>query len=138
MSEYVGTAGGEGTGSVIEDRCKVGDRTSIQTGVYIPTNTIIGSDVFIGPRACFTNDKHMGRGEINLIGARVGDHARIGANSTILPGVKIGRDSVIGAGAVVTKDVPDFAIVAGVPARQIGETSHEHRRSSPEKPGGAE
>ncbi len=117
-----------GTSTVIEDQCKIGNRTSIQTGVYIPTNTIIGDDVFIGPRACFTNDKYMGRGDINLIGARVGDHARIGANTTILPGVKIGRDTVIGAGAVVTKDVPDFAIMAGVPARQIGETPKDHRR----------
>jgi len=117
-----------GTNTIVEDNCQIGTRVSIQSAVYIPTNTVIEDDVFIGPRVCFTNDKYMGRGEVKLVGAHVGKAARVGANSTILPGVKIGRDCVVGAGAVVTKDVKDFDMVAGVPARVIGKTPKEHRR----------
>ena len=70
----------------------------------------------------------MGRGEINLIGAHIEKFARVGANSTILPGVRVGADSTIGSGAVVIKDVKPFDIVAGVPARKIGEVPQDHRR----------
>lgn len=117
-----------GSGTIIEDNCKIGNRVSIQSGVYIPTNSVIEDDVFIGPRACLTNDKYMGRGEINLIGPHIEKFARVGANSTILPGIRIGTDSTIGSGAVVTKDVKPFEVVAGVPARKIGEVPPEHRR----------
>ena len=117
-----------GSGTIIEDNCKIGDRVSIQSGVYIPTNSIIEDDVFLGPRTCLTNDKYMGRGEINLIGAHIEKFARVGANSTILPGVRVGADSTIGSGAVVIKDVKPFDIVAGVPARKIGEVPQDHRR----------
>ena len=117
-----------GTNTIIEDNCHIGDRVSIQSAVYIPTNTIIEDDVFVGPRVCFTNDKYMGRGEIHLLGAHVEIGARIGANATILPGIRIGRDSVVGAGAVVTKNVPPCSIVAGNPARNVGEVPQCHRR----------
>ncbi len=117
-----------GSGTIIEDNCKIGSRVSIQSGVYIPTNSVIEDDVFIGPRACLTNDKYMGRGEINLVGPHIEKFARLGANSTILPGIRVGADSTIGSGAVVTKDVQPFEIVAGVPARKIGEVPPEHRR----------
>lgn len=117
-----------GSGTIIEDNCNIGSRVSIQSGVYIPSYTTIEDDVFIGPRACFTNDKYMGRGDVQLVGAFVGKFARIGGNSTILPALKIGHDSVIGAGAVVTKDVLEYEIVAGVPARRIGEVPVEQRR----------
>ena len=117
-----------GTNTIIEDNCRIGDRVSIQSAVYIPTNTIIEDDVFVGPRVCFTNDKYMGRGEIHLLGAHVEIGARIGANATILPGIRIGKDSIVGGGAVVTKDVESYSIVAGNPARVIGTVPEEDRK----------
>lgn len=116
-----------GTGVVIEARCKIGSNVSIQSDVYLSTNTIIKDNVFIGPRAVFINDKYMGRGEVRLVGPRVERGARIGANSTILPEIKIGKDSLVGAGAVVTKNVPAYTVVTGVPARKIGNVPKEHR-----------
>ncbi|MFO7619609.1 MAG: DapH/DapD/GlmU-related protein [Thermoplasmata archaeon] len=117
-----------GTLTIIEDNCTIGERVSIQSAVYIPTNTVIEDDVFIGPRVCFTNDKYMGRGEVKLLGAHVETGVRVGANSTILPGVRLGRDCLVGAGAVVTKDVEPYTMVAGVPARKVGMVPQEHRR----------
>lgn len=116
-----------GTRSLIEDRCRIGRKVSIQSMVYIPTFTVIEDNVFVGPNAVFTNDKKMGRGEWKLEGATVRRGARVGANSTILPGVTIGENAVIGAGAVVTKDVPANAVVAGVPARRMAEVPDKER-----------
>ena len=117
-----------GSGTVIDDKCRIGENVSIQSMVYIPTNTEIEDNVFIGPRVCLTNDKYMGRGKINLIGPRIKRFARIGGNATILPGVVIGEDAVVAAGAVVTKDVAPHKVVAGVPAKVIGDVPNEHRK----------
>jgi len=117
-----------GTNTILEDNCIVGDRVSIQSAVYIPTNTVIEDDVFVGPRVCFTNDKYMGRGDVKLLGAHIEQGVRIGANSTILPGVRIGKDALVGAGAVVTKDVEPYTMVAGIPARKVGMVPMEHRK----------
>ncbi len=116
-----------GTGTVIDGQVEIGSRVSIQSCNYITINSKIEDDVFIGPRVCFTNDKYMGRGEITLEGPVVRRGARIGANSTILPGVEIGEDSAVGAGSVVTKDVPAGKIVAGNPARVMGEIKEAHK-----------
>jgi len=113
---------------IIEDHCGIGSNVSIQSGVYIPTNTIIKDGVFIGPRAVFTNDKYMERGNVKLVGAVVEKNVRIGANTTILSGVRVGEDSVIGAGAVVTKDVEPYSVVTGVPAKKVGVVPEVHRR----------
>ena len=97
----------------------VGDNTNISAGVFIPENVIIEDNVFVGPHAVFTNDKNPPsfgewRKEEPTI---IKSGASIGANSTILPNLTIGKNSVVGAGAVVTKNVPDGVTVVGSPAR---------------------
>lgn len=105
-----------GTNSVIDGNCKIGNNVSIQTDAYITAYTTIEDDVFIGPRVVTANDKYMQYGA-KLIGPTIKKGARIGANSTLLPGVTIGEGAVVGSGAVVTKDVPAGATVIGNPAR---------------------
>ncbi len=110
-----------GTNATLEFGNRIGDRVRIHSGSFLEMVTI-GNDVFIGPNAVFCDDPHpMGcpRYKECQGGAEVGDHARIGANSTILPGVKIGRNSLIGAGSVVVDDVPEDTVVVGNPARPI-------------------
>jgi acetyltransferase-like isoleucine patch superfamily enzyme len=109
-----------GSGVIIEDDCIIGKNVSLQSNVYIPTGCIIEDNVFMGPNVVLTNDKRMARGECKLEAVTIKFGARVGANATILPGLVVGRDSIIGAGSVVTKDVPDFTIVVGVPANPIG------------------
>src|SRR4030042_1722212 len=102
-------------GVVIGDRCKV------EAFAFIPSGVTIEDEVFIGPHACFTNDKvpkAVGDWEIDPTLVKKG--ASIGANATIICGVTIGQNALIGAGAVVTKDVPDNGVVVGCPARIIG------------------
>jgi UDP-2-acetamido-3-amino-2,3-dideoxy-glucuronate N-acetyltransferase len=111
---------GEGTkiGAFVEigEGVKIGKRCKIQTGAFIPSGVTIWDDVFVGPGATFCNSKYPMSGEpfehIVVHGGAV-----IGANATILPGVRIGEGSVVAAGAVVTKDVPPFTTVMGVPAK---------------------
>jgi len=107
-----------GTNSVVDGNCKIGNNVSVQTNVYITAYTIIEDDVFLGPCSVTTNDKYMRYGA-ELKGPIIKKGAKIGANSTILPGIIVGEKAVVGSGAVVTKDVASRAIVAGVPAREI-------------------
>ena len=116
-----------GTGVTIDERCTIGKGVSIQTGVYIPTGSIVEDQVFLGPRAVLTNDKYMGRTESWLEPVTVKKGARLGANCVVLPGLIVGEDSVIGSGAVVTKNVPPHAVVAGNPGRIIGQVPSGHR-----------
>lgn len=109
---------------------QIGDNVKIQNGSYIYHGTTIEGGVFIGPGVIFTNDK-LPRA-INLDGSIKGNDdwivdetcvmfgASIGAGSVILPGITIGRFALIGAGSVVTRDVPDHALVVGHPACQVG------------------
>jgi acetyltransferase-like isoleucine patch superfamily enzyme len=107
-----------GTNSVIDGNCKLGNNISIQTDAYITAYTTIEDDVFIGPRVVTTNDKYMFYGA-KLKGPTIKKGARIGANSTILPGVVIGEGAIVGSGSVVTRDVPAGKTVVGNPARAI-------------------
>ncbi|AEG18533.1 acyltransferase [Methanobacterium paludis] len=106
-----------GTNSIIEGHCSIGDNVSIQSNVYIPTNTIIEDYVFIGPCACFTNDKYPIRVDFDLKGPVIKRGASIGANSTFLSNVKIGEGAMVAAGAIVTHEVPPFFLAIGAPAK---------------------
>lgn len=100
---------------VIGDGCKVENFASLYRGLAV------GDNVFIGPHACFTNDRYpRARGDWELVPTRVEDHASIGANATVVCGLTIGPYAMVAAGAVVTKDVPAHALVAGVPAKVVG------------------
>ena len=106
----------------VENDVVIGDRVTIKSGVQVWDGVRLEDDVFVGPNATFTNDhfprsKHRPPSFTPTIVCR---NASIGANATILPGVTIGRDAMVGAGAVVTRAVPPAAIVAGNPARIVG------------------
>ncbi len=103
------------TGTVIDYGCRIGNRVKIHTNVYIAQYTIIEDDVFIAPGTAFANDKYPV--STHLEGPHIKRGARIGVNVTVLPGVVIGEQALVGAGSVVTKNVPDFAVVIGNPAR---------------------
>lgn len=99
----------------------VGSRCKIQSGVYVYHGVTIGDDVFIGPNATFSNDRFpRAHDPYWVLGhTLVEDGASIGANATIVCGVTLGRHCMVGAGAVVTKNVPPHALVLGSPARVI-------------------
>ena len=106
-----------GTNAIIENDCKIGSNVSIQSNAYIPTNTVIGDNVFVGPNACLTNDKYPVRIKNDLVGPMISKGVTIGANSIILPGIKVGEGAMIAAGSVVTKDVSPWKLSIGSPAR---------------------
>jgi len=98
----------------------IGDNCKIEAYAFIPTGVTIEDDVFVGPHACFTNDKTpRAVGEWNEAPTLVKKGASIGANATIICGVTIGENAMVGAGAVVTKDIPPDMLVVGCPARTV-------------------
>lgn len=99
----------------VDYKVKIGNNTRIEGSVYIPPLTSIGENVFIGPGAAFTNDPYPM--SPRMVGVQVEDGAIIGARAVIKPGVKIGKNSVVAMGAVVTRDVPPGSVVMGHPAR---------------------
>lgn len=105
-----------GTDAVIDGHCRVGSHVSLQTRTYLPQETDLGDHVFVGPHAVFTNDKHPVRQDSHLEGPTIASGATIGANATVLPGIEVGRDAFVAAGAVVTKDVPPKTLAVGTPA----------------------
>jgi len=104
-----------GSSSILDGTVKVGKAVKIQSNVYLPHLTVIEDGVFIAPNVCFTNDPYP-QSE-RLIGVIVEKNALICANATLLAGVRIGENAVVGAGAVVTRDVPAESVVVGNPAK---------------------
>ncbi len=110
-----------GTHSVVEHSVAIGDGVRIHSNVFIPEFTRIGRAAWIGPNVVLTNAKFPAEPDtkFHLIGPQIEEGARIGANSTVLPGVTLGRNCLIGAGAVVTRDVPAGMLAIGNPARIV-------------------
>lgn len=104
--------------TLIENDVLIGDNVTVKSGVFIWDGITIEDNTFIGPCVAFTNDKHPRSKQYpeEFLRTVVEAGASIGANATILPGIKIGKNAMVGAGAVVTKDVPENAIVVGNPA----------------------
>lgn len=105
----------------IENDVRIGDRVTVKSGVQLWDGIELEDDVFVGPNATFTNDKYPRSKQYPASWPRtvVCKGASIGANATILPGLRIGAGAMVGAGAVVTHDVPPGSSVAGVPARPM-------------------
>ena len=112
-----------GQNVVVSPFVNIGDNVKIQNNVSVYTGVKIQNNVFVGPSVVFTNIKNP-RSEINrrneYVKTLVKEGATLGANSTIICGATIGKYSLIGAGAVVTKDIKDYALVVGNPAKQVG------------------
>jgi len=116
-----------GRGSAIDNDVRIGARVRIQTMVYVTANSVIEDDVFVGPCAMTTNDDTMMRHgpEYELAGATLRRACRIGGGAVLVPGVEVGEEAFVAAGAVVTNDVPQRAFVMGVPARVVRQVRDE-------------
>lgn len=112
-----------GRGSAIDNDVVVGKRVRIQTNVYLTGYSIVEDDVFVGPCAMTTNDDTMARVNegYEMQGATLRRACRIGGGAVLVPGVEVGEEAFVAAGAVVTADVPPRAVVMGVPARVVRE-----------------
>jgi acetyltransferase-like isoleucine patch superfamily enzyme len=110
-----------GTLSVIEHHVKIEDYVRIHTSAFIPEYCVLEKKSWIGPNVVLTNAKFPRHPNVKdeLKGVHIEAKAKIGANSTILPGVKVGKNSLIGAGSVITRDIAGGVIVAGNPAKII-------------------
>jgi acetyltransferase-like isoleucine patch superfamily enzyme len=120
-----------GRGSLIENDTTVGAGTRIQAEAYVTAYSTLEEDVFIAPCVVTTNDNFMGRTEKRrelMKGPTIRRSARIGGGAVLCPGIEVGEEAFVGAGAVVTKDVPPGVVVVGSPARVLREVSPEELR----------
>ena len=117
-----------GRGSLVENDTTIGARTRIQANAYVTAYSELEEDVFIAPCVVTTNDNYMGRTEKRLElmkGPTIRRGARIGGGAVLLPGIEVGEEAFVGAGAVVLRDVPARAVVVGNPARVIRDVPAE-------------
>ncbi|MDP6475617.1 MAG: acyltransferase [Alphaproteobacteria bacterium] len=120
-----------GANCFIENDVRIGDGVTIKNGVQIWDRITVEDGAFIGPNATFTNDliprsrRGAAAGEPELTATLIGEGATIGANATIVCGISVGRYAMIGAGSVVTDDVPEFSLIYGNPARVKGRVNEE-------------
>jgi acetyltransferase-like isoleucine patch superfamily enzyme len=122
-----------GRGSLIENDSTIGSGTRIQAGAYITAYSTLEEDVFIAPCVVTTNDNYMGRTErrrTEMRGPTIRRSARIGGGAILCPGVEIGVEAFVGAGAVVTKDVPPRKLVVGNPARELRDVAPDELREN--------
>ena len=111
-----------GRGALVENDTTIGARTRIQADAYLTAYSTLEEDVFVAPCVVTTNDNFMGRTERRLAamkGPTIRRGARVGGGAILCPGIEVGEEAFVGAGAVVTKDVPPRTVVVGSPARVI-------------------
>jgi acetyltransferase-like isoleucine patch superfamily enzyme len=116
-----------GRGVSVDNDVSVGERVKLQTGVYITAWSVVEDDVFVAPAVTLTNDHTMGRRPPaeELRGPVLRRACRVGGGAVLLPGVEVGEEAVVAAGAVVTRDVAPRTLVMGIPARMVREVSAE-------------
>jgi acetyltransferase-like isoleucine patch superfamily enzyme len=116
-----------GRGSAVDNDVDVGARVRVQTLVYLTAGTIVEDDVFVGPGVTTTNDDTMARQDRHapMRGARLRRACRVGGGAVLVPGVEVGEEAFVAAGALVTADVPARAVVMGVPARVVRDVPDE-------------
>ncbi len=117
-----------GRGVAIENFCKIGRYVKLETNVYITAYSELEDRVFVAPGVATSNDNYIGRTEErfkHFKGVTIRKGARIGVQATILPGIEIGQDTLVAAGALVTRNTPPRKIVAGVPAKEFRDVPKE-------------
>jgi acetyltransferase-like isoleucine patch superfamily enzyme len=122
-----------GRGSLIENDTTVGAGTRIQAGAYVTAYSTLEEDVFIAPCVVTTNDNYMGRTEKRkalMRGPTIRRGARVGGGAILLPAVEVGEEAFVGAGAVVTRDVPPRKVVVGSPARVLRDVDPDELREN--------
>jgi acetyltransferase-like isoleucine patch superfamily enzyme len=114
--------------SIVDYACTIGHRVKIHSNCYIAQFSEIGDDAFIAPGVSFANDLYPGVPESadNMLGPLIEDGAQIGVNATVLPFVTIGKGAIVGAGSVVTRDIPAGTVAFGCPAVPVRNVSELH------------
>lgn len=112
-----------GTQTIVEHHVEIGNDVRLHSDVFLPEYSILEDGAWLGPKVCITNAEYPESPNVydNLEGAHIKENAKIGGNVTLLPGVTIGEDALVGAGAVVTEDVEAGAVVVGNPAEKINQ-----------------